>query len=90
MNDDFYQKYKGYESFPIERLKHIPHISIYNHNYYFGIKREDAIIPDMIYAETDELTDITEYYHKDGETITHIGYAYEGDKYMTLQEEELT
>ena len=40
MSDLFYEKYKRYENYPIERLKHIPTISFYNHNYYFGIKRE--------------------------------------------------
>lgn len=90
MDETFYQKYKCYEDYPIENLKHIPLISFYNHNYYFGIKRKNSMVADMIYVETDERTDISEYYHKEGEKLTHIGYTYAGDKYITLQEEELT
>lgn len=89
MNEQFLQKYKCYENFPIERLKHIPAISFYNHNYYFGIKREGDMVPDMIYVETNELAGVSEYYHKNGEEMIHIGYAYEGDEFITLQKEEL-
>lgn len=90
MEEKFYQKYKCYENYPIESLIHIPLISFYNRNYYFGIKRKNSMVADMIYVETDELSGISEYYHKDGEEMVHIGYAYDGDKFITLQEEELT
>lgn len=90
MNDFFYKKYKCYENFPIKELKHIPEISFYNHNYYVGVKRENKVAPDLIYVESDELTDTNEYYHVDGDTTIHIGYAYILDEFITLQEEELT
>lgn len=89
MEETFYQKYKCYEKFPIKKLRHIPIISFYNHNYYFGIKRDGAMVADMIYVETDELSGISEYYHKDGEEMVHIGFAYNSDKFITLHEDEL-
>lgn len=90
MDKKFYLKYKHYESFPIEKLSHLKDISVYNHNYYVGMKRENMIDNDLIYVETDELSGISEYYHIDNDKKIHFGYSYEGDKFITLQEEELT
>lgn len=89
MDDFFYNKYKCYEGYPIEKLKHIPEISCYNHNYYIGVKRDNIVIPDLIFTETDECSEVTEYYHIDGDCTTHIGYAYASDEYITLEQETL-
>lgn len=89
MDEYFYLKYRNYESFPIEEFVLIPDMSIYNHNYYLGLKREN-MVTDLIYVETDELSGISEYYHIDNNKKIHLGYSYEGDKFITLQEEELT
>lgn len=90
MDELFYNRYKCYESFPIADFKHIPEISRYNSNFYMGVKRKGSEIYDLIYEECDELANMCEYYHVFGDTVQHIGYAYEGDKYITLCEEELT
>lgn len=90
MDKSFYKKYHCYENYPIKKLKHIPLISVYNHNYFFGLKRYNEMVPDMIYVETDECSGISEYYHKDGEQLIHIGHSYAQDEFITLQQEELT
>lgn len=90
MTKAFYERYKRYESFPIEYFKHIPEISFYNHNYYIGAKRDNSTCHDLIFAECDELAGVYDYYHINCNFVQHIGYAYEGDKYITLHEEELT
>lgn len=87
---EFYEKYKLYKDFKIDELKLIEELSFYNHNFYTGIQREDKDTPDVIYVETDELTNIDEYYHVDDDVKIHIGYSYFGDEYITLQQEELT
>lgn len=89
-NNEFYKKYGCYENFRVDKLKHIKELSTYNHNYYIGIQRENTESPDIIYVESDELSDTNEYYHVEGDNKIHIGYSYEGDEYITLQQEELT
>lgn len=84
MDSNFHEKYKHYETFPIENLKLIPEVSFYCNNYYVGHDGE------LIYAETDEFSEITEYYHVKGSSVQHIGFAYVSDKYITIQEEELS
>lgn len=84
MDDLFYSKYGVYETYPISDLKHIREISFYNHNYYIGVNNS------LIYAETDELSELTEYYHIQGNVVTHIGFAYSTDKYITLSQTELS
>lgn len=87
--DDFFKRYKHYETFPIEQLKHIPEISFYNHNYYIA-NHSCNNSSDLLYVETDEYSEISEFYHVDGTRIIHIGFAYSSDKYITLQQEELS
>lgn len=84
--DFFYEKYKCYENFPIENLSRIQEISWYNNNYYLGVNRNGC--HDLIYVKCDECSNSYEYYHIHGDFVTHIGYAYEGDKYITLQQQE--
>lgn len=84
MTEEFYMNYRRYEKFPIDKLKHLPEISCYNHNYYVGVDKE------LIYVETDELSEISEFYLVTCSGYEFFGFAYPNDKYITLQEEELT
>ena len=58
--DDFFKRYKHYETFPIEQLKHIPEISFYNHNYYIA-NHSCNNSSDLLYVETDEYSEISEF-----------------------------
>lgn len=82
----FYEKYKCYESFPIKDLKNIKEISWYNNNYYLGVSRNGCY--DLIYEQFDDCSNSYEYYHIHGDIVTHIGYAYDRDKYITLAQKE--
>lgn len=90
MDDRFYKRYRCYENYPIEDLKHIPEVSFYNHNYYIANNPNGYNSNDLIYVETDELSGIKEFYHINGDVIVHIGYAYTSDKYITLEQEVLS
>ncbi len=52
---------EDYNGMDLDKLKHIPEISFYNHNYYVGKKRLNYPTNDLIFAKSDD-DNFTEYY----------------------------
>lgn len=88
MTQEFVEKYGKYEEVQLSSFKHISEASTYNHNYYVGLKNGEK--NDILYVETDECTGISDFYVLNCIGQTYIGFAYEGDEYMTLSDEYIS
>lgn len=86
MEENFYAKYNCYDNYQISNLVHIPEKSVYNKNYYYGVIREGETSADLILAESDESSGTTEFYHVDNDNLIHIGYAYDIDDNINLEQ----
>lgn len=68
------EKYKAYDGKEADKiLKHIPEISVYNHNYFIGLQRSELGSADLVYAESDD-DNLTEFWVLHGSSSEYLGY----------------
>lgn len=75
MNEKFKEKYGIYDGMDTSTFKHIPEVSFYNNNYYFGLNRNNSVTRDLLFAHSDD-DNLTDWYIINGDTVTYIGYEY--------------
>lgn len=51
MDEKFKKAYGIYDGIDTSIFKHIPEISFYNNNYYIGLRRENDVNNDLLFAK---------------------------------------
>ena len=89
MDERFKEKYGVYEGIEVDTFKYIPEISCYNHNYYIGLKRNGSVVPDLLFARSDD-DNMTDWYIVNGESVTYIGYEFTDKGVINLSDKEFS
>ena len=87
MEEVFKEKYGLYDGINVNTLKHIPEISFYNNNYYVGLKRNGSVVPDLLFADSND-DNMTDWYIVNGTSVTYIGYEFTEDGFINLSDND--
>ena len=85
MDENFINKYGCYDGIDKSKFKHIPEISCYNFNYYIGLKRDNCVTSDLLFAHSDD-DNLTDWYIINGNSVTYIGYEYTNEGVINVSD----
>lgn len=89
MDEKFKKAYGIYDGIDTSIFKHIPEISFYNNNYYIGLRRENDVNNDLLFAKSDD-DNFTDWYVINGNSVRYIGYEFTSEGVLRLSDKELT
>lgn len=89
MNEIFKKRYAAYDGIDTNTFKHIPEISFYNNNYYIGLKRNNNVTHDLLFARSDD-DNLTDWYIINGDSVTYIGYEYVDKCVLNIDDNKYT
>lgn len=89
MDEKFKKKYGVYDGIDTGTFKHIPEISCYNQNYFIGLKRDNCVTHDLLFAHSDD-DNLTDWYIIHGNSVTYIGYEFTYEGVLNLSDKEFT
>jgi hypothetical protein len=89
MDEKFKKAYGIYDGIDTSIFKHIPEISFYNNNYYIGLRRENDVNNDLLFAKSND-DNFTDWYIINGNSVRYIGYEFSDEGVLILSDKEFT